>query len=65
MTLLDVERVMKVRVRRESDGAELVGVAANEKRSFGFERERERERENRPFRKRRTSPFAVHTKEER
>ena len=28
---------MKVGVRRESDRAELVGVAANEKRSFGFQ----------------------------
>ena len=28
---------MKVGVRRESDGAELVGVVANEKGSFGFQ----------------------------
>ena len=34
---LNVERVMKVGVRRESDEAELVGEAANEKRSFGFQ----------------------------
>ena len=37
MILLNVERVMKVGVRRERDEAELVGVVANEKGSFGFQ----------------------------